>query len=104
MDKNNKSFTRPDPKTGKEGTTIPDGYKDGQTVEIKNVKRLTDSKQLRLQKEISAENGRTPRLIINQSAKISKTVRQNFDIETYNNKFIIVPQDNTRVNKPMVVK
>ena len=64
LDKNNKSFTRPDPKTGKEGTTIPDGYKDGQTVEIKNVKRLTDSKQLRLQKEISAENGRTPRLII----------------------------------------
>lgn len=59
---------------------------------------------MRLQKEISAENGRTPRLIINQSAKISKTVRQNFDIETYNNKFIIVPQDNTRVNKPMVVK
>ena len=104
LDKNNKSFTRPDPKTGKEGTTIPDGYKDGQIVEIKNVKRLTDSKQLRLQKEISAENGRTPRLIINQSAKISKTVRQNFDIETYNNKFIIVPQDNTRVNKPMIVK
>ena len=34
----------------------------------------------------------------------SKTVRQNFDIETYNNKFIIVPQDNTRVNKPMIVK
>ena len=26
LDKNNKSFTRPDPKTGKEGTTIPDGY------------------------------------------------------------------------------
>ena len=30
LDKNNKSFTRPDPKTGKEGTTIPYGYKDGQ--------------------------------------------------------------------------
>ena len=37
MEKNTESFTRVDPKTGKESTTIPDGFKNGQTTEIKNL-------------------------------------------------------------------
>ena len=39
LTKNTQKFTRVDPKTGKEGTTIPDAIdKNGRTVEIKNVK------------------------------------------------------------------
>jgi hypothetical protein len=103
MDKNTESFTRIDPKTGKEGTTIPDGMKNGQTTEIKNVQRLTDSKQLRLQKEVSSGNGQLPRIIINESARISETVRNGgYDIETYNQNFVM-PNDAIQSNKPQVV-
>ena len=77
--------------------SIPDAVKNGQTTEIKNVQRLTDSKQLRLQKEVSNEQGTIPRIVINQSAKISKTLQNGgYKIETYN-KVTIMPQDNTKV-------
>ena len=85
LDKNTESFTRVDPKTGKEGTTIPDSFKrDGGTVEIKDVGKQSLTKQLRLQKEISNERGVKPELIINEGAKLSKPLEKaGFDIKTY---------------------
>ena len=84
LPKNTEKFTRTDPKTGKEGTTIPDAMDKGATVEIKNVQKQSFTRQLRIQKEVSVGNGKTPRLIINQGAKLSKPLQKaGFDIKTY---------------------
>lgn len=101
LEKNTESFTRIDPKTGKEGTTIPDAMKNGQTVEIKNVKQQGLSKQLRLQEKISNENGTKSLLHINKDATITKPVQNSFEISTYGNSSVIVP-DNTRVATPVL--
>ncbi|WP_281323488.1 DUF6443 domain-containing protein [Flavobacterium aestivum] len=100
LEKNTKPFKATDPKTGKEGTTIPDAMKpDGGTVEVKNVKSQSLTEQLRLQKSISEGNGVKPELIINQSAKISKPLQKaGFDIKTYNVSGTAI--DNTAVPKP----
>jgi hypothetical protein len=83
-DKNNKPFEVNDPKTGEKGTTVPDALKpDGGTVEVKHVKYQGLEKQLRLQKEISEAAGVKPELIINQGARISKPVKEAFDIKYY---------------------
>ncbi|MFD1631046.1 putative toxin [Pseudopedobacter beijingensis] len=76
--------------------TIPDALKEGgkQTSEIKNVKRQSMTDQLRAQRKISNDNGFKPELIINKTAKISKTVKNAFDIKYYQQ--VVVP-DNTRV-------
>jgi RHS repeat-associated protein len=50
LTKNTKPIDAVDPKTGETGTTIPDAIRpNGQTVEMKNVKNLSDSPQLRRQ-------------------------------------------------------
>ncbi|MGJ1501380.1 DUF6443 domain-containing protein [Sphingobacterium multivorum] len=103
LEKNTKPYQAVDPKTGKEGTTIPDAFDGKQTVEFKNVRYQPETKQLRLQRAVSNAKGAKPRLIINQSAKVSKNVKANFDIQTYN----IVPttaKDNTDIPKPELPK
>jgi hypothetical protein len=75
-----------DPKTGKEGVTVPDAFKNGgqSTSEVKNVKSQSLSEQLRLQEKFSNDNGFKPELIINASAKLSKPLRNSsFEIKTY---------------------
>lgn len=84
QDKNTTPYKAIDPKTGKEGTTIPDAMRpNGGTTEVKFVKNQPLDKQLRLQNEVSKAAGVKPELIINQSAKITKPVRDLFDIKTY---------------------
>lgn len=67
--KNNQKITEIDPKTGQKGQTIPDALKNNgkSTVEIKDVKEQSLSKQLRLQEQFSKSNGFKPELIINSS-------------------------------------
>ncbi|CAM1348691.1 putative toxin [Tenacibaculum ascidiaceicola] len=98
LSKNTEKFTRIDPKTGKEGTTIPDGVKpNGGTVEIKNVQKQSLTRQLRLQQEVSKGSGVKPELIINKGAKLSKPLQNaGFDIKTYQ----VIPgvkKDNTNI-------
>jgi RHS repeat-associated protein len=98
LEKNTKPIEGIDPKTGKEGNTIPDAMKnEGQsTVEIKNVKEQGLTKQLRLQKEFSEGNGLKPELIINQGAKLSQPLQKaGFDIKYYTP--APAPADATRV-------
>ena len=65
-----------DPKTGKVGTTIPDGVRpNGTTVEVKDVKKLSDSSQLRRQSEISRQSGQKGEVITGTNSKVSKTVQ-----------------------------
>jgi RHS repeat-associated protein len=100
LEKNTKSFRATDPKTGKEGVTIPDAVKPGGgTVEIKNVGKQSLTEQLRLQKAISEGNGLKPELIINQGAKMSKPLQNaGFDIKTYGTTGTVI--ESTGVPKP----
>ena len=86
LEKNTESVTKIDPKTGKEGTTIPDAMKNAgkSSVEIKDVSKQSLTKQLRLQKEFSNDNGFRPELIINKGAELSGPLKNaGFDISTY---------------------
>jgi len=104
LEKNTESFTRVDPKTGKDVTTIPDAYKNGQTTEIKNLgdgQKQSLTEQLRTQKELSNENGTNPRLHINKEAGLTKPLQNaGFDITKYS--FIPPTQNNnTQTQKPV---
>ena len=101
MEKNIESFTRVDPKTGNEGTTTPDGIKNGQTTEIKNLKEGSTqnlTKQLRLQKEVSNGNEQMPKLHINENVKLSKPLQDaGFEVTRYSAPPVAVAQDNTKI-------
>jgi RHS repeat-associated protein len=87
LTKNNKPIEAIDPKTGEKGTSIPDATKnDGKsTVEIKNTKSQSLTRQLRIQEKSSNDNGFNPELIINQGARLSKPLQNSsFDIKLYN--------------------
>ena len=83
--------------------TQPIGKRKGQTVYFAqpvSQQHLTNKMVVdRIVRETSLSAGDVSNALISLGS-----IRQKFDIETYNNKFIIVPQDNTRVNKPMIVK
>jgi hypothetical protein len=99
LQKNFRPIEELDPKTGKEGKSIPDAFKqeDKQTVEIKDVKQQGLTRQLRIQKEYSNKNGYQPELIINKEAKLSQPLKDaGFDIKPYAS----MPQDATRVAPP----
>ncbi|MEI6697265.1 MAG: putative toxin [Bacteroidota bacterium] len=100
LNKNNESLKKIDPKTGKEGSTIPDGFKNGQTTEIKNLGeglKQSFTKQLRLQEKISNDNGQNPILRINKEAGVTKPLENSsFEIQKYS--IIPVRQDKTKVN------
>lgn len=86
LEKNYKPINEIDPKTGLEGKTIPDAFKnDGQsTVEIKSVKNQLMTKQLRMQEKYSNNNGFNPELTINEGARLSQPLKNSsFDISTY---------------------
>lgn len=76
--KNTKPISATDPKTGKEGTTVPDGKKpDGQLVEVKDTKRVTDSSQQRLQNEASKQvSGKPSEVVTGEKTQVSKTIQR----------------------------
>lgn len=86
LSKNYNPVKEIDPRTGKEGTTIPDAFKnDGKsTTEVKNVKEQSLTRQLRLQERFSNNNGFKPELIINDLAQLTKPlIYSSFEIKTY---------------------
>lgn len=84
-DKNTETFEFKDPKTGKMGKTIPDAMTDeGGTIEIKHVVRQPLTKQLRGQIEISKANGQEALLKINESAQVTKPLKNSgINIQRY---------------------
>jgi RHS repeat-associated protein len=82
LKKNTKVSTVVDSKTGKNVSTIPDAMKSGGTVEVKDVKKLTDSKQLRAQTTISAESGMKATVITGTKTRVSSTVRERMNVQT----------------------
>ncbi|WP_348619721.1 DUF6443 domain-containing protein [Pedobacter lusitanus] len=105
LEKNYKPIKETDPKTGQEGKTIPDAFKnEGEsTVEIKDVKNQSFTKQLRMQEKYSNDNGYSPELIINKGARLSEPLKKSsFIIKTYQ----ISPTlkvDNVKVVSPVLV-
>ncbi len=88
LEKNHVTVRQIDPKTGREGATIPDAFKNEgkSTTEIKNVNTQTLTRQLRLQENFSTERGFKPELLINSGAQISKQLGNSaFVIKTYDN-------------------
>jgi len=88
LEKNHVTVRQIDPKTGREGATIPDAFKNegNSTTEIKNVNTQTLTRQLRLQENFSTERGFKPELLINSGAQISKQLGNSaFVIKTYDN-------------------
>ncbi|HET9363478.1 MAG TPA: putative toxin, partial [Candidatus Angelobacter sp.] len=82
VSKNTKPMKATDPKTGKEGTTIPDGVREnGQTVESKGGKSVSDSPQLRRQTEVSQQSGQKPQVVVKPGTKVSKTVRERMNVK-----------------------
>ena len=81
LEKNTKSMVGFDKKTGKMGTTIPDAVRPGGgTLDVKNVTDLRDSKQLRLQSQISGESGQKAQVITVGNKKVSGTVKERMDV------------------------
>jgi RHS repeat-associated protein len=83
LPKNTKPITALDPKTGKTGTTIPDAIRpNGQTVDMKAGKIVSDSPQLRRQSQISAQSGRKGQVIVSSNnQKVSPTVQARMDVK-----------------------
>jgi hypothetical protein len=75
LTKNTESFTVKDPKTGKDVTTIPDSMDDAVT-EIKDVKTLSDSKQLRAQREVAKQQGKEHVVVTGSNTHVTKTVQE----------------------------
>ena len=104
LEKNYNPIKEVDPKTGLEGRTIPDAFKNEgkSTVEIKDVKNQSLTRQLRMQEKFSNDNGFSPELLINKGAKISGPLRNSsFDIKTYQ----VMPTlqtDNLKVEIPKI--
>ena len=61
---------------GKEGASIPDFQNSTTIGEIKDTKRVTDSPQLRIQKEAAQQSGRTHEIYAGENAKVSEKAAQ----------------------------
>lgn len=78
LEKNTKSLSGVDPKTGLPGSTIPDAIdpKTGDLIEIKDKVYTTNSKQLRIQGNVAEKKVVKQRVIVGTDAKVSKTVEK----------------------------
>ena len=66
---------------GKEGKSTPDFQNAKQVGEIKDTKRVTDSSQLRIQREAAQYSNREHAVITGESTKVSPSVeRQSMDL------------------------
>ncbi|WP_421806108.1 DUF6443 domain-containing protein [Flagellimonas sp.] len=79
LSKNTEKFTVKDSKTGKDVSTIPDSMDEAVT-EIKDVKKLSDSKQLRAQREVAKSQNKDHKVITGTNTKVSKTVMEQSNV------------------------
>lgn len=76
LTKNNKTFTVTDPKTGKPVSTKPDAIDSKKITEIKDVKKLYNTKQIRAQRELAKQQGKKYEVLTGKETKVSKTFPQ----------------------------
>ncbi len=66
--------------SSKEGNAIPDAITDKRLIEIKDSKKVTNTKQMRIQAEAAKEAGLKPTLITGKNSQVSKSVEKSFEI------------------------
>ena len=74
LPKNTKLVTTPD------GRSIPDALTDSKSIEIKDAKRVSNTRQLRIQAGAAAHSGRESVLITGEKTRVSGKVKENFDV------------------------
>ena len=67
---------------GAEGKSIPDARTDTQDIEVKGGDYVTDSKQMRIQREAAQAEGKEHVVVVKPGADVSKTVRENSTVVT----------------------
>jgi RHS repeat-associated protein len=108
-EKNNTPYTA-ELQNGEAVKTVPDAITEQKgTVEVKDVKYQSETKQLKAQRELSNQNGQRPELIVNEGAKLAKTLTNgNWKITTYEGvpTTPIAPQESTstQAQQPNVPK
>lgn len=61
--------------------TIPDAVRpEGRTVDVKDVAKLSETQQLRLQREYSRQRGQKPEIITGKYTEVSKEMEDNYII------------------------
>jgi len=74
-----KEFTLRDPKTGEIATTIPDAVRpNGRTVDVKDVAELSETQQLRLQREVSRRSGQKAEIITGTKTKVPAQMERDY--------------------------
>ena len=80
LQKNTETFKVVDPATGKFVGTIPDYAGSSGIIEVKDVKYVTQTQQLRAQAELAKQQGTKPKLITGTYTKVSKWVSNSFNV------------------------
>ncbi len=82
LEKNTQKLKGTDPFTKMEGKTIPDAIdKKGNLVEIKDRATVSNTKQLRIQKNIAEKRGVKLRLIVGKNTEVSKNAKKGAELE-----------------------
>lgn len=74
LEKNNKTETVIDPKTGKERNVKPDGENETTVGEVKDTKRVSNTGQIRGEREVAKQKGKDFKIITGDKTKVSKTI------------------------------
>ncbi|ODS22911.1 hypothetical protein AB835_11710 [Candidatus Endobugula sertula] len=72
LKKNNKKVST------EEGNSIPDALTKNKSIEIKDCKSVSCTKQIRIQTDAAKESGRTPVLVTGKNTKVSGSTRRRF--------------------------
>jgi hypothetical protein len=74
LNKNNKTKTTIDPKTGKEVNVKPDGENETTIGEVKDTKTVSNTKQIRGEREVAKQAGKDFKIITGDKTKVSKNI------------------------------
>lgn len=74
LTKNTKTFTTIDPKTGKQVSVKPDAINSNTVTEIKDTKNLSNTRQIRGERQVAKEQGKDFQIITGKDTKVSKTI------------------------------
>jgi hypothetical protein len=72
--KNNKTYRTIDPKTGKPVNVKPDGVNKSTVTEIKDTKKVSNTKQIRGEREVAKQQGKSFQIVTGEKTKVSKTI------------------------------
>jgi len=67
--------------SGTEGNSVPDFINDKEIGEIKDTKKISDSSQLRIQREVAQAQGKDHTVVTGDNTKVSKTVLEQSKVE-----------------------